>query len=490
MARVTGPGSGRYEKGAKMIELTYDPDARTLYTYFATIDEGQDVEQVELGGFFLLDKAGQILGMHVDLDDGHSPRLLHYALEHDQVHYEQRGSSFRVVFAPEQPASHADFPYPAIVDLDAAGHALGIEFIAEPEFGLEDRLRHAQPWIVEVFGSDDDAGEGGEEPLARASFGDEDAVALEEQPATPPPPTAPDEAEQVRSGFVALVGKPNVGKSTLLNAYLGTKISIVSPKPQTTRIAVRGILNRDDAQIVFIDTPGLHQPKSRLGEFMVEAARRSLPDADVVCFVVDAGEPPSAQDRRIAELVKRSRKPAILVLNKVDIARHADHGLRQYEELGPWEYEIAVSAKLGNGLDGLLDQIIARLPVGPRFFPPDQLTDLPEREHVAELIREKVLLNTQQEVPHGVAIEIEEWETRGKRLYIRATINVEREGHKGIIIGDQGQMLKKIGSAARFEIERALDQPVFLDLWIKVRKDWRSDPSSLRWLGYDLKRSG
>ena len=474
-----------------MIELTYDPDARTLYTYFTTIDEGQDVEQIELDGYFLLDKAGQILGMHVDLGQAHHPRLLHFALEHDEVHYDQRSPSLNIVLAPAQPASHLDFPYPAIFDLDQAGHALGVEFIADPEFGLERRLRYVEPFIVEVFGNEDD--EDGEDSAGVAVGADAARPAADE----PPDPagqagarTAPPEAEIVRSGFVALVGKPNVGKSTLLNAYLGTKVSIVSPKPQTTRIRVRGIMNRDDAQVVFIDTPGLHEPKSRLGEYMVEAARRSLPDADVVCFVVDATEPPSPQDRRIADMVRRSRKPAILVLNKVDVARQADVVLQQYRALGSWDSEVAVSAKLGEGLAGLLEEIVARLPEGPRLFPPDQFTDLSEREQVAELVREKVLLNTQQEVPHGVAVEIEEWEMRGERLYIRATVNVEREGHKGIIIGEGGQMLKKIGAAARYEIERTLQRPVFLDLWVKVRKDWRSDPASLRWLGYDIKGLG
>jgi GTP-binding protein Era len=482
-----------------MIELTYDPDARTLYCYFTSIDEGQDVDQIELNGFYLLDKAGQILGMHVDLGQAHNPRLLHFAMEHDQVHYDQRGSSLRIMLEPQQPAGHTDFAYPAIFDLDRSGHALGVEFIADPEFGFENRLRYAQPFIVEVFQSEDEDedDEGRTEveedmlPPDRPPYG---VPAAGQEMTAPPAPesTAPSTGvgEIVRSGLVALVGKPNVGKSTLLNAYLGTKVSIVSPKPQTTRITIRGILNRDDAQVVFIDTPGLHRPKSRLGEYMVEAARRSIPDADVVCFVVDATEPPAEQDRRIAEMVKRSRKPAILVLNKLDVARHADAVLQDYRALGAWETEVAVSAIKAEGLPGLLDEIIARLPEGPRLFPVDQMTDLPEREQVAELVREKVLLNTQQEVPHGVAVEIEEWEVRGERLYIRATVNVERDGHKGIIIGEGGQMLKKIGAAARYEIERALGRPIFLDLWVKVRKDWRSDPASLRWLGYDLKRLG
>ena len=463
-----------------MIEWTYDQDARTLYAYFAAINEGEDADQIELGGYFLLDDAGQILGVHVDLGD-HEQKLLHFALEHAEAHYEQRGAHLRIVFTDAPPANHADFVYPAIFDLDRDGHALGAEFILDPEFDLGSRLQHVQPFIVEVFGSDDD---------------DEEAALPADVAALPPlaagiasdQPVAED--QHLRSGFVALVGKPNVGKSTLLNAYLGSKVSIVSPKPQTTRVALRGILNREDAQVVFVDTPGLHQPKSRLGEYMVEAARRAIPDADVVCFVIDATEPPSAQDRRIAELVKRSRKPAILVLNKMDVARKADVILQQYRDLGPWDTEVAVSAQRSEGLAGLLDEIVARLPHGPRLFPTDQVTDMPEREHVAELVREKVLLNTEQEVPHAVAVEIEEWEERGERLYIRATVNVEREGHKGIIIGENGQMLKKIGAAARYEIERALGRAVYLDLWVKVRKDWRSDPGSLRWLGYDVKKLG
>jgi GTP-binding protein Era len=189
-------------------------------------------------------------------------------------------------------------------------------------------------------------------------------------------------------------------------------------------------------------------------------------------------------------MVKHSGKPAILVLNKVDISRYADMVLQQYRELGPWDSEIAVSAQRSEGLSALLDEIVTRLPEGPRLFPLDQYTDLSEREQVAELIREKVLLNTQQEVPHGVAVEVEEWEQRGERLYLRATINVERDGHRAIIIGEQGQMLKKIGTAARYEIERLLDRQVYLDLWIKVRKDWRRDANSLRWLGYDVKKLG
>jgi GTPase len=221
------------------------------------------------------------------------------------------------------------------------------------------------------------------------------------------------------------------------------------------------------------------------------ATLEEMKDADLLLHVVDASDPGLDEKVAAVESILRDLElenvPTILVLNKIDRARKADVFLRQYQELGPWDHEIAVSATTGEGMGTLLEEIVSRLPESPRLFPADEVTDLSEREQVAELVREKVLLNTQEEVPHGVAIEIEEWAQRGQRLYIRATVNVERDTHKAIIIGDGGRMLKKIGSAARFEIERALNQPVFLDLWVKVRKDWRRDPSSLRWLGYDVR---
>lgn len=483
-----------------MIELTYDRDARMLYTYFAEFAEGEDATQIEVDGAFLLDGDGQLLGFRFETAGVLLPQALRYAAGSDGVVLGADGN-LSVRFVAQPPAAEEPFPFPAIWDLDRKGNALGAEVAAEPEWNLHARLAVARPLIVEEFGADDEEGEPDDaaraeqlpEPLA-------DAVPLapgDEQSSADPANVAIggefgayagiDSGVLVRSGFVALVGRPNVGKSTLLNAYLGHKVSIVSPKPQTTRVAIRGMLQRPDAQIIFVDTPGLHTPKSGLGAYMVEAARRAIPDSDVLCFVVDAADPPGKLDREIAELVKRAHKPAILVLNKVDIARKADVWLPQYRELGPWDMEVAVSAKTGDGLETLLDEIVGRLPEGPRLFPAEQTTDRSEREQVAELIREKVLLNTQEEVPHGAAVEIEEWEQRGRRLYIRATVNVERDGHKGIVIGEGGRMLKKIGAAARFEIERLLGRPVFLDLWVKVRKDWRSDPASLRWLGYDVR---
>jgi GTPase len=288
-----------------------------------------------------------------------------------------------------------------------------------------------------------------------------------------------------RSGFVAIVGRPNVGKSTLLNTLLGQKVAITSPKPQTTRVPMRGILNRPEAQVIFIDTPGIHSPRSRLGTFMVDAARRAIPDADVVCFMVDINKEPGQLDKRIAELVLRARAPHILVLNKVDATtkQTADY-LQQYRALGEWDMELAISARTGDGVPVLLDEIVRRLPLGPALYPEDQVSDQSERELAAELVREKVLRFTEEEVPHAVAVEVEEWERRGERTYIRMSIYTERESQKSILIGANGAMLKKIGTAARADIERVLGSPVFLDLWVKTRANWRDDPSALHWLGY------
>ena len=295
----------------------------------------------------------------------------------------------------------------------------------------------------------------------------------------------PAAATGFRAGFVALVGKPNVGKSTLLNAMLGQKVAIVSPKPQTTRMPMRGILNRPDAQIIFVDTPGIHDPRTKLGTFMVEQARRSIPDADVVCFVVDIATPPNRIEQRIAALVGRSRARRILVLNKLDQrTRAGQENLAAYRALGPWDMEVAVSALLSKGLETLLDEIVARLPASPALYPTDQITDQTEREHAAELVREQVLRLTEQEVPHGVAVEVEEWEEKENAVYIRMTIYVEKESQKGILIGAQGAMLKKIGSGARPGIEALIGRRAYLDLWVKARPNWRDDPSSLHWLGY------
>jgi GTP-binding protein Era len=283
-----------------------------------------------------------------------------------------------------------------------------------------------------------------------------------------------------------------VGKSTLINAWLGQKIAIVSPKPQTTRHRLRGILTRPDAQIIFVDTPGIHQPHHKLGEFMVETATKSIPDADVVLFMVDVSERPTAEDEQIAQLVEeRGQAPVVLVLNKADLLppeKVQPHG-DAYFELVQYDEWMMISATRGDNRDKLLDMVVARLPQGPRYYPPDQLTDQNMRFLVAELIREQALRFVHQEVPHAVAVAVEEWKQRREDLtYIGATVYVEKDSQKGIIIGEGGRMLKRIGQAARKEIERLVGNRVYLELWVKVRKKWRRDEDELRRLGYALPR--
>ena len=291
-----------------------------------------------------------------------------------------------------------------------------------------------------------------------------------------------------RSGFVAVIGKPNVGKSTLINAYVGQKIAIVSEKPQTTRRRILGILTRPDAQVIFVDTPGIHQPRHKLGEFMVETAARTIPDADLVCFMVDVSEMPTAEDHQIAALLRtHCRVPIILVLNKMDLLppeRVQPHSEAHFQlvEHDAW---MMISATRGDNRDGLLETIVEHLPLGPQYYPPEQVTDQTERAIAAELVREQVLRFTHQEVPHSVAVAIDEWAERREGLtYIGATIYVEKGSQKGIVIGAKGAMLKRIGRGAREELQWLVGHKVYLELWVKVRKKWRRDEKALRRLGY------
>ena len=295
-----------------------------------------------------------------------------------------------------------------------------------------------------------------------------------------------------RSGFVAVIGRPNVGKSTLVNQFVGQKVAIVSPKPQTTRSRIMGILTREEAQVIFVDTPGLHRPRHKLGRTMVATATRAIPGADVVLFMVDVSVPPTDEDRMIAGLIReQTGAPVILVLNKMDLLspEKVKPHTEAYWELAPYHHEwmMTVATKKVN-LDNLLDLIVATLPEGPCYYPGDQVTDQTERQIAAELIREQVLRYTRQEVPHAVAVVVEEFKERESgAIYVAANIFVERESQKGIIIGRQGQMLRQIGSAARQEIERMTSGRVFLELWVKVRKGWRRDGRELRRLGYDVR---
>jgi GTP-binding protein Era len=290
-----------------------------------------------------------------------------------------------------------------------------------------------------------------------------------------------------RAGLVALVGKPNVGKSTLMNVLLGEKVAIVSPLPQTTRVPLRGILNSPQAQVIFIDTPGIHKPRHELGEMMVRQARRTIPDADIACMMVDISKPPSKLDRMIAAEISNTQVPRLLLLNKVDLRPQGGSHQQAYQELGTWDMELALSAYKQQGLEALLAELIKRLPVSPPLYPEEWLVDQSEQFLASEIVREKVLYMTRQEVPHAVAIEVDEWEEREEQTYIRMSINVEKESQKGILIGAKGAMLKRIGTAARADIEQMHGRAVYLDLWVKVRPHWRDDPSSLGWLGYQVK---
>jgi GTP-binding protein Era len=453
-----------------MVAVSFDPDAGTLYWYFTELVAGGTAEEAECDATLLLDADGQIIGVELELDDTLTRDDLELALSHPQAAYSRGDATLTVRMVDEEPAEAQPLHEPAVIDFDADGRLQGCEVLAAPTFGLAERLERLAPFMIDL--DEDEEWEDEEQGLAEVAS----------SPTPNPQLLSPD----FRTGFVALVGKPNVGKSTLLNALLGQKVAIVSPKPQTTRIPMRGILTRPDAQVIFVDTPGIHDPRTKLGSFMVDQARRAIPDADVVCFLVDITVPPARLDRRIAELVRRGRAPRLLVLNKVDQPNpHGQEHLEAYRALGPWDMELAVSALKREGLDTLLDEIVQRLPLGPPHYPDDQLTDQSIREQAAELVREQVLRHIEQEVPHGVAVEIEEWEEKEHAVYIRMTIYVEKESQKGILIGSSGAMLKRIGSGARRGIEELLGRVAYLDLWVKARPNWRDDPSSLRWLGYD-----
>ena len=296
-----------------------------------------------------------------------------------------------------------------------------------------------------------------------------------------------------RSGFAALIGRPNVGKSTLMNALLGQKVAIVSHRPQTTRNRILGIMTQPEFQIIFIDTPGIHRPRHELGRHMVTTAQRAIPDADVILFMVDVSVKPTHQDRDIARLVTARAPEAtvLLVLNKMDRLKpdEVEAHCEAYWRLGgadDWYQDwMMTTATTGDNLDKLQEHIIAALPEGPRYYPGDQITDQTEREIAAELIREQVLRYTRQEVPHSVAVVVEEFKARTEALtYVSANVFVERASQKGIIIGKKGQMLRKIGATARPQIERLTGTKVYLELWVKVSEGWRKDKRWLRRMGY------
>ncbi|HEB76020.1 MAG TPA: GTPase Era [Nitrospirae bacterium] len=289
-----------------------------------------------------------------------------------------------------------------------------------------------------------------------------------------------------RSGYVSIVGRPNVGKSTLLNSILGEKVAIVTDKPQTTRNRIVGVKTTPSAQIVFIDTPGIHRPMERLGEFMMKEAMDSLKEVDIVLLVVEP-RMPRKEEEAITDLLKeRKNLTVFLLINKIDTVPKAEilPVIDRYSALHPFNEIIPVSALKGDGLDIVLGKIIEYLPEGPKYYPDDIFTDQLERSMAAEIIREKIMSLTEEEIPYSVAVEVVQWEEKENMVVINANIYVEKESQKGIIIGKRGAMLKAIGIASRREIEDLLNTKVYMDLWVKVKKDWRKKTGTLRELGY------
>ena len=291
-----------------------------------------------------------------------------------------------------------------------------------------------------------------------------------------------------KSAIISIVGKPNVGKSTLLNRLVGTKIAIVSNKPQTTRTRITGVVTKGDCQFVFQDTPGLHKPRSRLGDYMVKVVNDTVTDVDIAAMVVDPVPHIGPAEQELMERMKQYRMPSVLVINKIDTVKNEDllAVIAAYSEAHTWDAVVPLSAKTGENCDILFEEFEKFAIEGPQLFPDDMLCDQPERQLVAEIIREKMLRNLEREVPHGTAVAVEQMRERDDGLMnIAATIYCEKNSHKGIIIGKQGAMLRKIGAEARKDIEELLDTRVYLQLWVKVKEGWRNNQYQRRNFGYE-----
>lgn len=297
--------------------------------------------------------------------------------------------------------------------------------------------------------------------------------------------------ENFKSGFVAIIGRPNVGKSTLMNHLIGQKIAITSKKPQTTRNKIQTVYTCEDGQIIFLDTPGIHKAKNKLGEYMVNVAEQTLKDVDVILWLVEPTTYIGAGEKHIAEQLQKTSLPVILVINKVDTVKKEDilQVIDNYRKLYDFAEIIPASALRGQNTKDIVNSLFKYMPYGPMFYDEDTVTDQPQRQIVAEIIREKALHALDEEIPHGIAVIIEKMrERKGQHIVdIEATIICERDSHKGIIIGKQGSMLKKIGSNARFEIEKMLEERVNLKIWVKVKKDWRDSDTLMKNFGYNKK---
>ncbi|MFC6332439.1 GTPase Era [Paenibacillus septentrionalis] len=297
----------------------------------------------------------------------------------------------------------------------------------------------------------------------------------------------PESSSKFRSGFVAIIGRPNVGKSTLMNHLIGQKIAIMSDKPQTTRNKIHGVYTGDNMQIVFLDTPGIHKPNSKLGNYMMKSAESALKEVEAVLFLIDASEDLGGGDRYIIEQLGKVKTPVFLVVNKIDkIDPEALlNKIIEYKDLYPFTEIVPISAMKGNNVSTLLEQIGKYLPEGPQYYPADQVTDHPEQFVCAEMIREKILHLTREEIPHSIAVQIEDMRVQDNGVvYIGAVIFVERDSQKGIIIGKRGALLKEVGKTARIDIENLLGSKVFMELWVKVKKDWRNQDRVLNDLGF------
>ncbi|MDD3839106.1 MAG: GTPase Era [Clostridia bacterium] len=295
-------------------------------------------------------------------------------------------------------------------------------------------------------------------------------------------------SSKFKSGFITIVGQPNVGKSTLLNKLTGEKVAIVSNKPQTTRNTIKSILTSEKYQFIFIDTPGIHRPKNKLGDYMVEAATNTFKEVDIILFVTDLSRGSKDIDSRIIQMFNDVDTPVFLIINKADIIdnRIIKEKEAEYKSLYDFNDIIEISALRGTNVDILVDKIYSVMPEGPKYFPDDMYTDQPERTIVAEIIREKILELLEQEVPHGIMVEVDTFKERSNRniIYISANIICEKNSHKGIVIGKRGNMLKEIGRRSRAEIQNLLGTKVYLDLWVKVNKDWRNKSNYLKFFGY------
>ena len=294
------------------------------------------------------------------------------------------------------------------------------------------------------------------------------------------------ENAKFKSGFATLIGRPNVGKSTLMNHLIGQKIAITSNKPQTTRNRIQTVLTTEEGQIIFVDTPGIHKAKNKLGKYMVNVAENTLNEVDVILWLVEPTTFIGAGEQHIAKRLERVKTPVVLVINKTDSVKRDDllPVIAAYKDIYDFADIVPVSARSGDNTDELIRVVMKYLPYGPQFYDEDTVTDQPERQIVAELIREKALHCLEDEIPHGIAVAIDSMKRKGKVTHIDATIICERDSHKGIIIGKQGNMLKKIGSTARYEIEKMLDTQINLKLWVKVKKDWRDSEYLVKNFGY------